>query len=104
MDLQLSSHESLPYWVGFPIRFSETYRLLGRTEIGAAQRERSRSNDTHLMVPSYSCVPRAEYLCRYSTTGLANGAHVWCKDDDGLRWRGKISTSTVKDGIHMFDV
>ena len=47
------------------------------------------------------CVPRAEWLSRYSTTVLPNGAHFWYKGDDGLWWLGKISASTATKGVYL---
>ena len=62
--------------------------------IGVAQRGLSRNNGKRFLAHGYGCVPRAEWLSRYSTTVLPNGAQFWYKGDDGLWWLGKISTST----------
>ena len=43
-------------------------------QIGAAQRELSRSNDERFLAPGYGCIPHAEWLSRYSTTVLHNRA------------------------------
>ena len=51
------------------------------------------------LAQGYDCVPRAEWLRRYSTTVLPNGAHFWYKGDDGLWWLGKISASTTAKGV-----
>ena len=77
-----------------------------RMRIGAAQRELSRNNGERFLAHGYGCVPRAEWLRRYSTMVLPNGAHVWYKGDDGLWWLGKISASTTTKGgylVHFLD-
>ena len=54
-----------------------------------------------VLAPGFGCVPRAEWLSRYSTTVLPNGAHFWFKGVDGLCWLGKISASTTADGVYL---
>ena len=51
--------------------------------------------------PGYGCVPRAEWLRRYSANVLPNGDRFWYKEDDSLWWLGKISASTTADGVHL---
>ena len=90
MDLQFSCHETLRYWFG-P---SNPHRM----RIGAAQRERSRSNGERFLAPVYSCALHTEWLNRYSATVLPDGAHVRYKGGDGLWWLEKIDASTATDG------
>ena len=67
----------------------------------AAQGELFLCNGERFLAPGYGCVPRAEWLSRYSTTALPNGVQFWYKGDDGL-WRlGKISASTTADGVYF---
>ena len=61
----------------------------------------SRSNGERFLAPGYGCVPRTEWLGRYSTTVFPNGARFWYKGDDGLWWLGKISASTTTDGVYL---
>ena len=69
--------------------------------IGAAQRELPRNNGDRFLAHGDGCVPRAEWLSRYSPKVLPNGAHFWYKGDDGL-WRlGKISASTTTKGVYL---
>ena len=98
---QQRSHAILRYWTGTPNQHRQTNRLYRRMRIGAAQRELSRSNGERFLAPGYGCVPRAEWLRRYSATVLPNGAHFWYKGDDGLWWLGKISASTTTDGVYL---
>ena len=98
MDLQFFRHGILPYLAGAVSQHRRPNRLHRRIRIGAAQRERSRSNGERPLAPGYGCVPRAEKLCRYSAMVLPSGPHFWYKGDDGLRWCGKISKSTPTDG------
>ena len=77
MDPQLSRHEMLRYWAGTPNQHRQINRLYRPMRIGVAQRELSRSSGECLLIPGYSCVPHADGICRYSTTVLPNGAHVW---------------------------
>ena len=65
------------------------------------QLENAKSNGERFQAPGYGCIPRAEWLCRYSTTVLPNGAHFWYKGDDGLWWLGKISASTTTQGAYL---
>ena len=53
------------------------------------------------MSHGYGCVTRAEWLSRYNTRVLLNGAHVRYKGDDGLWWLGKISASTTTKGVYL---
>ena len=69
--------------------------------IGAAQRELSSTNGERFLAPGYACIPRADWLRRYHDTVLFEGAHVWYKGDDGLRWLGKISASTTEDNVSL---
>ena len=101
MDFQLFLHEILRYWAGTPNQHRQTNRLYRRTRISAAQREISRNNGERFLAHGYGCVPRAEWLSRYSTTVLPNGAHFWYKGDDGLWWLGKISASTTTKGVYL---
>ena len=89
------------YWVGTPNQHRQTNRLYRRMRIGAAQRELSRNNGERFLAHGYGCVPRAEWLSRYSTTVLPNGVHFWCKSDEGLWWLGKISASTTTKGAQL---
>ena len=66
--------------------------------IGAAQRKLSRRT---ALAPGYGCVPRAEWLSRYSATVLPNEAHFWYRRDDGLWWLGTISASMTTDGVYL---
>ena len=100
-DLQLFLHDMLRYWADIPNQHRQTNRLYRRIRIGAAQRQLPQSNGERFLAPGYGCVPRAEWLSRYSTTVLPNGAHFWCKGDDGLWWLGKISTSTTVDEVYL---
>ena len=100
-DLHLSRHEILPYWAGTPNQHRQTIRLYRWMRTGAAQRERSRSNGERFLAPGYGCDLHAEWLSRYSATVLPNGAHSWYKGNDGLWWLGKISASTVTDGVYL---
>ena len=101
MDLQLFRHEMLRYWAGTLNQHRQTNRLYRRMRIGATQRELSRNNGKRFLAHGYGCVPHAEWLRRYSTTVLPNGAHFWYKGDDGLWWLGKISASTPTDGVYF---
>ena len=101
MVLQLFHHEVLRYWAGTPNQHRRTNRLYRRMRIGAAQRELSRNNGERFLAHGYGCVPRSEWLSRYSTTVLPNGAHFWYKVDDGLWWLGKISASTTTKGVYL---
>ena len=101
MDLQLFRHKILRYSAGSPNQHRRTNPLDRRMRVGAAQRERSRGNGEIFMAPGYGCVPRAEWLSRYSTTVLPNGAHFWYKSDDGLWWLEKINASTPADGVYF---
>ena len=101
MDLQLFRHEILRYWAGTPNQHRQTNRLYRLMRIGAAQRELSGNNGERFLAHGYGCVPRAEWLSRYSTTVLPNGAHFWYKGDDGLWWLGKISASTTTKGVYL---
>ena len=65
------------------------------------QLENAKSNGERFQAPGYGCIPRAEWLCRYSTTVLPNGAHFWYKGDGGLWWLGKISARTTTDGVYL---
>ena len=76
MDLQLFRHEILRYWAGTPNQHRQTNRLHRRTRISAAQREISRNNGERFLAHGYGCVPRAEWLSRYSTTVPPNGADL----------------------------
>ena len=84
MDLQLFRHEILRYWAGTPNQHRQTNRLYRRMRIGAAQRELSRNNGERFLAHGYGCVPRSEWLSRYSTTVLPNGAHFRYKGNDGF--------------------
>ena len=99
MDLQLSRAHILRYWPGIPDQHRQTNRLYRRMRIGAAQREFSRNKGESFLAPGYPCVPRAEWLHRYSDAVLPKGAHFWYKGDDGLWWLGKISAITTEDGV-----
>ena len=79
----------------------QTNRLYFRMRIGAAHRELSRNNGERLLAHGYGCVPRAEWLSRYSTIVLPNGAHVWYKGDDALWWVWNISASTTTKGVYL---
>ena len=69
--------------------------------MGAAQRKLSRNNGERFLAHGYGCVPCAEWLSRYRTTVLPNGAHVWYKGDVGL-WRlRKISASMATKGVYL---
>ena len=98
MDLQLFRDELLRYRAGTPNQNRQNNRLYRRMRIGAAQRELSRNNGERFLAHGYGCVPRAEYLRRYSTAVLHNGAHVWYTGDGGSCWLGKISASTITKG------
>ena len=65
------------------------------------KRKLSRKNGERFLVRGHNCVPCAEWLSRYSTTVLPNGAHFRCKGDDGLWWLGKISASTTTKGVYL---
>ena len=99
MDLQLFRQGILRYWAGTPNQRCQPNRLYRRMRIGAAQRELSWNNGERFMAHGYGSVPRVEWLSRYSTTVLPNGAHFWFEVDDGLCWLGKISTTTTTKGI-----
>ena len=101
MDLQLFRHEILRYWAGTPNQHRQTNRPYRRIRIGAAQRELPRNNGERFLWHGCCCVPRAEWLRRYSTTVLSNRAHFWYKGNDGLWWRGKISASTTTKGVYL---
>ena len=101
MDLQLFLLEILRYWVGTPNQHRQTNRLYRQMRIGASQRELSRSNGERYLAPGYGCVPRAEWLSRYSATVLPNGAYFWYKGDDGVWWLGKISASTTTKEAYL---
>ena len=101
MDLQLFRHEILRYWAGTRNQHRQTNRLYGRMRIGAAQRELSRNNGERFLAHGFGCIPLVEWLSRYSTTVLPNGAHFWCKGDDGLWSLGKISASTTTKGVYL---
>ena len=101
MGRQLSRHECLrhAYWAGTPNQHRQTNRLYRGRQIGAAQRELSRSKGELFLAPGYDCVSHAVRLRRYCNTVLPNGALVCYKGDDGLRWLGKISGATPTDGV-----
>ena len=101
MDLQLFLHEISRYWAGTPNQHRQTNRLYRRMRIGASQRQLYRNNGEQFLAHGYGCVPYAEWLSRYSTTVLPNGAHSWYKGDDGLWWLGKISASTTTKGVYL---
>ena len=101
MDLQLSCHEILRYWVVTPNQHRQTNRLYRLMIIGTAQRELSRSNGERFLAPGYGCVSQANWLRRYCNTVLPNGVHVWYKSDDALWWLGKISAIKPTDGLYL---
>ena len=70
-------------------------------QMGAAQRELSRSNGERFLASGYACVPRAKWLRHDHVTVLPKGAYVWYKGNDGLWWLGKISASTTEDRVHL---
>ena len=75
----------LPYWAGTPSQHHKTNRLLHRQmRIGAAQRELFHANRERFLAPGYGRMPRADWLCHYSTTVLPNGVYFCYKADDGL--------------------
>ena len=98
IDFQLFLHEILRYWAGTPNQHRQTNRLYCRMRIDPAQRELSQNNGERFLAHGYGCVPRAEWLSRYSPTVLSNGVQVWYKGDDGLLWLGTISESTTTKG------
>ena len=101
MDVQLFRQEMWRYWPGTPNQHRQTNRLYRRMRIGTAQRVLSRINGERFLAHGYGCVPRTEWLRRYSTAVLPNGAHFWYKGDDGLWWLGKISASTTTKGVYL---
>ena len=58
-------------------------------------------NRERFLAPGYGCVPRAEWLRRYTVTMLPKGDHFWYKGEDTLWWLGKISASTATDGAYL---
>ena len=82
MDLQLSRQEMLRYCAGTPNQYGQTNRLYRRMRIGVAQRELSRSNGERFLASGYGCLPHADWLRRYNSTVLPNGAHFWYKGDN----------------------
>ena len=101
MDLHLFHHEILRYWAGTPNKHRQTSRLYRRMRIGAAQRELSRKNGERFLAYGYGCVPRTEWLSRYSTTMLPNGTRIWYNGDGGSWCLGKISASTTAKGVYL---
>ena len=101
MDLHLSRSHILRYWAGNPDQHCQTNRFYRRMQIGAAQRELSRTNGERFLAPGYTCVPHVEWLRRYHGTVLPKGTDVRCKGDDGLWWLRKISANTTEDGVHL---
>ena len=64
----------------------------------------SSGNGERFLAHGYGCVPSAEWLSRYSTTVLPNGAHFWYMGDDGLWWLGNISASMTTKGVYLVRV
>ena len=98
MGLQLSRHEILRSWAVTPNQHRQTNL---RVRIGAAPRERFRSNGKRFLASGYGCVSHADWLRRYRTTVLPNGAYVWYKGDDGMWGLGKTSVTTPTDGVYL---
>ena len=101
MGVQLSRHAILRYWAGTPNQHRQANRLYSRMRIGAAQRELSRGNGERFLASGYGCVLHADWFRRHNTTVLPNGAHLWYKGDDGLRWLGKIRATTTTEGVYL---
>ena len=76
MDLKLSRTHIVRYWAGTPDQQCQTNRLYRRMRIGAAQREFSRNKGESFLAPGYPCVPRAEWLHRYSDAVLLSLIHI----------------------------
>ena len=101
MDLQLSRHHILRYTAGTPNERRQTNRLYRRMRTGAAQRELSRSSGERLLAPGDGCVSHADWLRRYSTTVLPNGAHFKYNGHERLWWLEKISAIDYGWGIFV---
>ena len=101
MDLQLFRHAILRCWADTPHQHRQTNCMYRRMRIGAAQRALSRNNGERFLAYGCGCVPRSEWLRRYSTTVLPNEAHFWYQSDHGLWWLGKISGSTTTKGVYL---
>ena len=95
------SPRKLAYGAGTSNQHHQTIRLYHRMRIGAAQRKLSRNKGESLLAPGHGCVPHADWLRQYNTTMLPDGANVWYKSDDALWWLGKLSATTMTEGVYL---
>ena len=91
-------HDILRYWTGTPNQRRQTNRLYRRMRIGAAQRELSRSNGERFSAHGYGCVPRAEWLRRYSATVFPMGPTFGVRATTVCGGLGKLARARLRMG------